>query len=71
MNNINEMKCNYEGEDIKEIIISYGITKIDSGAFRNCSLLTNVLIPNTVSQIGDFAFEKCTSLVNIQFQKVL
>ena len=42
-----------------------GITSIAKYAFRNCTSLTNVTIPDSVTSIGDDAFWGCTSLTNI------
>lgn len=42
--------------------IREGTEVISQGAFKNCTLLERVLIPATVSQIGDNAFGGCESL---------
>ena len=42
-----------------------GITKIRSYAFRDCTSLTSVTIPNSVTSIGDSAFRNCSSLTSI------
>ena len=42
--------------DIKRIIIGDGVTTIGEFAFNNCSTLTSVTIPNSVTEIGDNAF---------------
>lgn len=41
------------------------VTTISNNAFRDCTSLINVTIPNTVTSIGDYAFCFCTSLTNI------
>ena len=41
------------------------VKKIDSDAFRSCSSLTNITIPNNVKEIGNRAFLYCSSLANI------
>ena len=41
------------------------ITGISEEAFRGCSKLTSVTIPNSVTEIGDRAFSGCTSLTSV------
>ena len=43
-----------------------GLTKIGDGAFRSCTSLTSVEIPNSVTSVGRSAFEGCTSLPSIE-----
>jgi hypothetical protein len=38
---------------------------IGDGAFFNCTNLTNVTIPNSVTSIGTSAFDSCTSLTSV------
>ena len=49
---------NYEG-------IVYNVVYIDASAFRNCTSLTSVVLPNSIADIGESAFEVCTSLKSI------
>ena len=42
-----------------------GLTEIGERAFRNCSSLASVTIPNSVTKIGDSAFYSCSSLSTI------
>ncbi len=45
---------------------TYKVTAIGALAFRECSGLTSIEIPNSVVQIGDFAFEDCSSLTSVE-----
>lgn len=42
----------YEGK-------SYRVTTIDSGAFCRCKELTSITIPNSITSIGNSAFDGC------------
>ena len=50
---------------IKSVVIEDGVTRIGSGAFIQCSSLTDVSIPNSVTSIGSYAFRECSSLKKI------
>ena len=65
-------KDNYKGLTIANIpasvtynSVTYSVTSIGSGAFRDCSSLTSVTIPNSVTSIGDYAFCYCTGLTSV------
>ena len=45
---------------------TYNVTDIICNAFRECSLLTSVVIPNSVTNIGGAAFIGCTGLTSIE-----
>lgn len=45
--------------------IPYGTEAIMSNAFRDCTTITNIIIPDTVTVIGDSAFLGCKSLATI------
>ena len=53
---------------LKTVIITGGST-IYSGAFKNCTSLENIEIPDSVTSIGISAFRDCTSLGSIIFGK--
>ncbi len=41
---------------------NYGVTRIGASAFKNCTGLISVTIPNSVTNIGNEAFYKCTNI---------
>ena len=53
------------GELITDIVIPYGVTKIESCAFSGCTGLTSITIPDSVTSIGYAAFSGCTGLTSI------
>ena len=48
---------------------TYNVTELRSvnnyGTFRNCSGLTSVTIPNSVTSIGEYAFYNCSGLTSV------
>ena len=43
----------------------YSVKEIDISAFRGCTALTSITIPDSVTNIGKHAFSECTSLTSI------
>ena len=64
-------KADYVSGDIeipRKVIYNsktYTVTSIGKGAFRYCSSLESVTIPNSVTSIGDDAFSYCSSLESV------
>lgn len=46
-------------------------TSIDSDSFRNCTNLTSITLPNTITSIGEHAFRYCTNLTSINLPNTL
>jgi hypothetical protein len=67
----------FENETITSVVIPNGVTIIrhggldswdfDSawGAFKDCTRLSSITIPDSVKEIGGWAFEGCSSLVSV------
>ena len=53
------------GNQVKEYILTEGVTGIGSEAFLNYSGLTSITIPNSVTSIGDRAFDSCHGLTSV------
>ncbi len=51
--------------DIPDMIGSYPVSRIETGAFKNCNTLTSVVIPHTVTGMGLAVFEGCTRLSSV------
>lgn len=54
-----------------EVIIPEGIEKIEAEAFKDNKLVRKVVMPNTVTEIGDNAFSGCINLEDIEFSENL
>ena len=47
------------------VIVCGVLTGLNKGAFSNCSSLTSITIPNSVTSIGEQAFFVCSSLKSV------
>ena len=54
-----------DGEEITELVVPEGVTRIGKYAFDNCSALTSVTLPNGVTSIGENAFRSCSNLTSV------
>ena len=56
----------YIPTSLRKVTITGGT--INSSAFRNCSSLTSVTIPESVTSIGNYAFQNCSSLTRVYYK---
>lgn len=54
-----------QGKQDESYTVASTVTCIGVGAFENCSKLTNILLPESITEIEFAAFEKCVSLKEI------
>ena len=52
-------------KSVTHVTIPNGVTIIEQGAFRDCSLLQSIDIPNSVTTIKYEAFANCSSLMDV------
>lgn len=57
---------NDQKDQIRQVVVEEGITKIADNAFTRCSGLTDVRLPSTLQSIGKNAFALTPSLTQIQ-----
>ena len=62
---INNCLIKVKEDFMGDYAIKAGTRLIADGAFKGCTSLTSVTIPNSVTSIGDYAFEDCSSLTSI------
>ena len=56
---------------VEENGMTFRVTEIDDAAFRNCSALTSITIPEGIVRIGKLAFAECSSLTSITIPKTV
>jgi len=56
------------GEEIKDLVIPDGVTRIESYTFDGYSSLTSVTIPNTVTRIESNAFRDCSHVEKLYLE---
>ncbi len=45
----------------------YDVVEIGNGAFKDCSLITSVTVPSSVTKVGSNAFDSCFALETVTF----
>lgn len=73
MNNVLEIKFMAFGgcKNLKNVLFSKNLKKLDSCAFAGCSSIKNIFLPDEVEEIGTHCFANCKSLTKINIPKNL
>lgn len=53
----------YHNDNLEELVLSEGIEIIEKNAFSNCKIKKPVIIPDSVKEIDDTAFEDCEATI--------
>ena len=53
------------GDQVKHYILGTGVTSIGGSAFKGCTRLTSVTLPESLTTIGQFAFDGCRGLTSL------
>ncbi|MBQ3494940.1 MAG: leucine-rich repeat domain-containing protein, partial [Clostridia bacterium] len=48
---------------------NYVVASFEAGAFNNCTSLTSITIPNTITSIGISSFQRCSGLTSVKIPK--
>ncbi len=54
-----------QNESLETVVILNGSNTIGDSAFKGCTALTSISIPDSVTRIGDYAFENCRALTSV------
>ena len=56
--------------DIKRVVVGEGVKYITESAFKDCISLTSITIPESVTDIGIFAFFRCSALAEVHINSI-
>lgn len=56
---------------IKKVIVNDGVTALNDWYFKQCSNLTSVSLPNTLTYIGQQCFAECSKLTSIKLPNTM
>jgi len=59
----------YYFRELKQIVIPYGVTHIQTDSFKGCDSMESIIIPNSVIYIGKSAFSNCHELKEVKMSK--
>ncbi|WP_144581930.1 leucine-rich repeat domain-containing protein, partial [Campylobacter coli] len=56
---------------LKKLKLNEGLEVIENYAFSECESLEEIILPDSLKSIGEYAFKKCSSLKNLNFNEGL
>lgn len=61
--------CYTANEKITDVYIPYGTKKLNNYSFKDCKNLTTVVLPETITELGEEVFSGCESLNEVEIPR--
>ena len=67
---ITDCDASVTSADIPATIDGYSVVGIAAGAFQNCTALSDIVLPDSITSIGSYAFQNCSKIQYIRFMSM-
>lgn len=56
----------FSSSGVSNVIIEYGVQRLEDGVFYDCDNLTSITLPNSIYEVGDEVFGYCDALTKVR-----
>ncbi|MBP3318072.1 MAG: leucine-rich repeat protein [Alistipes sp.] len=56
----------FSSSGVSNVIIEYGVQRLEGGVFYDCDNLTSITLPNSIYEVGDQVFGYCDALTKVR-----